>query len=234
MITFEKLGAVYSGMNLVGSVLYTTGGTVVSGMSFTGNVVNTAYSSIMPAWAAKTLLIGQVGLGYESIVPNIIRDFALNGSIVIEKAVVGDNYLTLLLNKGLEVFFGMSKFLASELNSGVYQVAKMLPTIVKGLNKDIIEPIADYLFIECLDIDPRSINSEQEIFNHKNINNTIDTISMIGHYLRSTVLESSKSDLELDFSNNNTDYDSTNVDSELYYINNPFSVNNSELICSIS
>ncbi len=48
MITFEKLGAVYSSMSFGVSTVY-------SGIS----VVNTAYSSIMPAWAGR---LGQLKL----------------------------------------------------------------------------------------------------------------------------------------------------------------------------
>ena len=64
----------------------------------------------MPDWAAKTLLIGQVGLGYESIVPEVIRDFVLNELIAIEKAMIGDNNFTNLLNIGLEVFLEWVNF----------------------------------------------------------------------------------------------------------------------------
>ena len=140
-------------------------------------------------------MIGQVGLGCEFFVPKVIRDFAWNGSISIEKAMItmiSDNNFTNSLDKVLEGYFGIAKFLASELNSGMYQVAtKILPAAVKGVYKDVNK-----------------------------------------HFISDTVLESSKSDLELDSSNDNTDFDSIDLDSELNS-SNPF-VSDSELIYSIS
>ncbi len=178
-----------------------------------------------PAWAAKTLLIGQVGLGYESIVPGFLQNFALNASVNMEEAVIGNNYLTLLLNKGLEGFFGMSKFLASEFNIGVYEIADKSSKIMyaidyPGISKSIINKV-----------------SEVAAYSYESLSDTVSTVYEIGtstyESLSNTVSESSKSDLELDFSNDNTAFDFIDLNSELYY-SNPFSVNNSELICSIS
>ena len=54
MIKFEKSNAVV--------------GAIYSGTSFS----NTAYSFIMSSWAAKSVIIGQAGLEYISIVPGFL------------------------------------------------------------------------------------------------------------------------------------------------------------------
>ena len=189
---YSAVTAVYSSMSVANAKsaveqLINVYGGVVSDMS----LIVDAYSYIMPSYVAKIILMGQVGLGYEFFVPKVIRDFALNKSISIEKNMIGDNNFTNSLNKVLEGCFGITKFGAGQLHSGMYQVAtEILPTIVKGVYKDITkQPISD------------------------------------------TVLEYSKSDLELDSSNDNTAFDSIDLDSELYY-SNPF-VSDSELIYSI-
>ena len=119
---YSVAGAVSCNMSAGASVLYKVGSFANTSMS----VANTVYSYVMPSYVAKTILMGQVGLGYEYIVPKVIRDFALNESISIEKAMIGDNNFTNSLNKVLKSYFEKSKFIASEFNSGMYQVAKIV------------------------------------------------------------------------------------------------------------
>ena len=89
---------------------------VINGLQICGSV-------IMPSWLAKTIVIGEMKSVYDYIATDFDRKVHSTLALKFEEAVIGDNYVTLLLNKGFEGYLGISNFIAGEFNKGVYEIA---------------------------------------------------------------------------------------------------------------
>ena len=83
-------------------------------------------SAIMPSMLAKSLFTGQIALGYDYIATDYDKKIHSALAFQLEKFVIGDNWGTFFLNKGIESYLGIGKFIAQETNKGVYEVVPEL------------------------------------------------------------------------------------------------------------
>ena len=217
---------------------------VINGLHTYGNVV-------MPSWLAKTIIIGEMKSVYDYIATDLDKKIHSKLALKFEEAVIGDNYVTYLLNKGFESYLGVSNFIASKFNEGVYEIADKSSKVIYaidyklGITDQIYEfgaylfsPPSDDMLEEYFGLAPKVVASEQEIFNYKNINNTISVVSAIGAYSYESLSNTVSAVYEIGTSAyeglNNTFSESIKSDIEELDLGNQFFIDYDAIIWSIS
>ena len=157
--------------------------------------IYTLESAIMPSWLAKSLFTGQIALGYDYIATDYDKKIHSALAFQLEKFVIGDNWGTFFLNKGIESYLGISKFIAQETNKGVYEVATESLSKIHAIDNK-------------LEISASIINKVSEFgaYTYESLSNTISAGYEYGtdfyEDFNSTAMESIESDLELDLVDN--------------------------------
>ena len=142
---------------------------------------------------------------------SFLQDIILYTSVRTEKAVIGDNNVTYLLNKGVEGYFGASKFIASQFNKGVYDIADKSSKIMYAIDYKL--GITDSIINKASEVAAYSYeglsNTVSAIgaYSYDGLSNTVSVVSEFGtatyeNLSSNTVWESIKSDIEeLDLGN---------------------------------
>ncbi|MFK7761343.1 MAG: hypothetical protein AB8B46_04445 [Candidatus Midichloriaceae bacterium] len=99
--------------------------------------IYTLESAIMPSWLVKTAFTGQIALGYDYITTDLDKKVFSTVALKLEKFIIGDNWGTFFLNKGIESYLGISKFIAQETNKCVYEVASKSLAIIHAIDNKL-------------------------------------------------------------------------------------------------